>query len=142
MIDNPPRIFAVNYFLKDADGNFLNARNDKAVWLKWMELRTHNEIGAIKTPTGLIPRYNDLKKLFLIVRGLEYQEEAYTKQFTVRVPENLAKLERVEKFYRTKVPDTPQTLFIVLEEQRKRLIQAREEFGDYISPFALADAGL
>ena len=142
MIDNPPRIFAVNYFLKDADGNFLNARNDKAVWLKWMELRTHNEIGAIKTPTGLIPRYNDLKKLFLIVRGLEYQEEDYIKQFTVRVEENLAKLERVEKFYRTKVPDTPQTLFIVLEEQRKRLIQAREEFGDYISPFALADAGL
>ena len=105
-------------------------------------MRTHNEIGAIKTPTGLIPRYNDLKKLFLIVRGLEYQEEDYIKQFTVRVEENLAKLERVEKFYRTKVPDTPQTLFIVLEEQRKRLIQAREEFGDYISPFALADAGL
>lgn len=142
MIDNPPRIFAVNYFLKDADGNFLNARNDKAVWLKWMELRTHNEIGAIKTPTGLIPRYNDLKKLFRVIRELEYQEEAYIKQFTVRVPENLAKLERVEKFYRTKVPDTPQTLFIVLEEQRERLIQAREEFGDYISPFALADTSL
>ena len=142
MVDNPPRIFAVNYFLKDADGNFLNARNDKAVWLKWMELRTHNEIGAIKTPTGLIPRYNDLKKLFRVIRGLEYQEEAYIKQFTVRVPENLAKLERVEKFYRTKVSDTPQTLFIVLEEQRERLIRAREEFGDYIPPFALADTSL
>jgi len=142
MIDNPPRIFAVNYFLKDADGNFLNARNDKAVWLKWMELRTHNEIGAIKTPTGLIPLYNDLKKLFRVIRGLEYQEEAYIKQFTVRVPENIAKLERVEKFYRTKVSDTPQTLFIVLEEQRERLIRAREEFGDYIPPFALADTSL
>jgi len=142
MIDNPPRIFAVNYFLKDADGNFLNARNDKAVWLKWMELRTHNEIGAIKTPTGLIPLYNDLKKLFWVIRGLEYQEEAYIKQFTVRVPENIAKLERVEKFYRTKVSDTPQTLFIVLEEQRERLIRAREEFGDYIPPFALADTSL
>jgi len=142
MIDNPPRIFAVNYFLKDADGNFLNARNDKAVWLKWMELRTHNEIGAIKTPTGLIPLYNDLEKLFRVIRGLEYQEEAYIKQFTVRVPENIAKLERVEKFYRTKVSDTPQTLFIVLEEQRERLIRAREEFGDYIPPFALADTSL
>ncbi len=141
LIENPPRIFSVNYFLKDEAGNFLNDRNDKAVWLKWMELRTHNEVDAIKTPTGLIPRYEDLRRLFLMVHGKEYHEGAYARQFMVRVPENLAKIERVEKFYRTEVADTPELLFIILEEQKERLIQARAEFGDYISPFTLEEAG-
>ncbi len=138
MVENPPRIFSVNYFLRDTDGRFMNERNDKAVWLKWMELRAHREVDAVKTPTGLIPDYRDLKALFKSVRGKEYSEEEYTKQFMVRVPEHLAKLERVEKFYRRNVPDTPRILFVVLEEQRQRLMDARDAFGDYISPFSFS----
>ncbi len=76
-----------------------------------------------------------------MVHGKEYHEGAYARQFMVRVPENLAKIERVEKFYRTEVADTPELLFIILEEQKERLIQARAEFGDYISPFTLEEAG-
>jgi phosphoenolpyruvate carboxykinase (GTP) len=136
-LKNPPRIFSVNYFLRDADGNFTNDKNDKAVWLKWMELRSHREIGAIKTPTGLIPKYEDLKRLFRAVLNKDYPENDYIKQFTLRVAENLAKVERVEAFYKTKVPDTPQMVFNVLEEQRQRLIKAREKYGDYILPLKL-----
>lgn len=40
----------------------------------------------------------------------------------------------MKKFYREKVSDTPEELFRVLDEQRERLIKARESFGDYISP--------
>ncbi|MCK4261725.1 phosphoenolpyruvate carboxykinase (GTP), partial [bacterium] len=40
-LKNPPPIFSVNYFLKDAQGRFLNDMADKKVWLKWMELRSH-----------------------------------------------------------------------------------------------------
>ena len=68
----------------------------------------------------------------------DYSEEDYTKQFTVRVAENLAKLARVDEFYRTNVPDTPQLVFTVFEEQRQRLIKAREEYGDYIVPDVLS----
>ena len=135
---NPPGIFSVNYFLRDMDGNFTNDKTDKAVWLKWLELRVHHEVAAIKTPTGLIPKYEDLKKLFKAVLNKDYSEEDYTKQFTVRVAENLAKLARVEEFYRTNVPDTPQLVFTVFEEQRQRLIKAREEYGDYIVPDVLS----
>jgi phosphoenolpyruvate carboxykinase (GTP) len=46
----------------------------------------------------------------------------------------LAKIGRVEKFYRENVQDTPLELFKILEEQRSRLIKAQAEFGDYISP--------
>jgi len=132
----PPRIFSVNYFIRDKRGNFLNDKTDKAVWLKWMERRVHNEVEAIITPTGLIPRYEDLKELFAAVLNKLYAETAYRQQFTVRVAEILAKIERVEQFYRTTVPDTPPMLYTVLEEQKERLKEAQEQYGAYISPFA------
>ncbi|NWG09891.1 MAG: phosphoenolpyruvate carboxykinase (GTP) [Nitrososphaerales archaeon] len=131
---NPPLIFSVNYFLKGKDGRFLNEKTDKKVWYKWMELRVHKEVGAIKTPTGLIPEYQDLKRLFRDVLDKDYLGEDYIKQFTIRVPENLVKIDRVANYYKTKVHDTSQVLFEVLEEQRRRLIEARERYGDNISP--------
>lgn len=131
---DPPPIFSVNYFLKDSKGDFLNEKDDKGVWLKWMELRSHKEVGAIKTPTGFIPKYQDLKRLFKEVLGKDYPEEDYVKQFTLRVPENLAKIERIINIYKTKVPDTPQILFKVLDKQKRRLEEARRKHGDYITP--------
>lgn len=133
-LEDPPPIFSVNYFLKDSDGNFLTDKEDKAVWLKWMKLRSHGDVGAVKTPTGLIPRYEDLKKLFKQVLGKDYPKEAYIKQFTLRVREHLAKIDRIVEIYSTKVPGAPKVIFEVLEEQRKRLIATREKFGNYISP--------
>jgi len=129
-----PIIFGVNYFLRDKEGKFLNSHRDKHVWIKWMELRVHNDVGAIKSPTGYIPEYNDLKRLFSQVLGVDYCEDDYIKQFTIRVPENLAKIERVEKFYRESVADTPLKLFQILDQQRQRLLDAQKRFGDYISP--------
>ncbi|RLI29276.1 MAG: phosphoenolpyruvate carboxykinase (GTP) [Candidatus Hecatellales archaeon] len=129
-----PLIFGVNYFLCDLKtGDFLNDRRDKHVWVKWMELRIHGEVGALKAPTGLIPKYEDLAPLFKQVLNKDYKREDYVKQFTIRVPENLRKLERVEEFW-SKIPDAPEQLFRVLDEQRGRLLEARESFGDYVSP--------
>lgn len=130
-----PLIFGVNYFLRDLQtGKYLNAPQDKHVWVKWMELRVHNEAGAIKTPTGLIPKYEDLKKLFSAVLKKDYSKEDYVKQFTIRVPENLGKIERVSRFYQENVSDTPLEMFGILYEQRQRLLAAQAKYGDYISP--------
>ncbi|MGD6933962.1 MAG: phosphoenolpyruvate carboxykinase (GTP) [Candidatus Bathyarchaeia archaeon] len=130
-----PIVFGVNYFLRGIeDGKYLNSPRDKHVWVKWMELRVHNEVDAIKTPTGLIPKYEDLKRLFKEVLGKDYAKEDYIKQFTTRVPENLAKIERVSKFYQENVTDTPLEMFGQLYMQRERLLTAKEKYGDYISP--------
>ena len=129
-----PTIFGVNYFLRDKEGKFLNTPRDKHVWIKWMELRVHSEAGAIKSPTGYLPEYEDLRKLFKRILEKEYQKKDYDRQFTIRVPENLAKIERVQRFYQENVDDTPAELFDILDQQRSRLVQARESFGDYISP--------
>jgi phosphoenolpyruvate carboxykinase (GTP) len=130
-----PIVFGVNYFLRDlGNGNYLNTPQDKHVWIKWMELRVHGEAGALITPTGYIPKYEDLKKLFKQVLNRDYPKEDYIKQFTIRVPENLAKIERVSKFYQENVTDTPLELFGLLFMQRERLMSAQAKYGDYISP--------
>ncbi|MGB9913993.1 MAG: phosphoenolpyruvate carboxykinase (GTP) [Candidatus Bathyarchaeales archaeon] len=130
-----PIIFGVNYFLRDKDnGKYLNAPQDKHVWIKWMELRVHGEAGAIRAPTGFIPKYDDLRRLFKKVLDKDYAKEDYVKQFTIRVPENLAKIERVQRFYQENVSDTPSELFEILDQQRQRLVEVRKRFGDYIPP--------
>jgi phosphoenolpyruvate carboxykinase (GTP) len=130
-----PIVFGVNYFLREVgNGKYLNSPQDKHVWIKWMELRVHKEVDAIKTPTGYIPKYEDLKKLFKQVLNKDYTKEDYIKQFTIRIPENLSKIERVSKFYQENVSDTPLEMFGQLYMQRQRLMEAKEKYGDYISP--------
>jgi len=134
-LQNPPLIFGVNYFLRGEDGRYLNAIPDKKVWLKWMELRVHGDVDAIETPTGLIPLYEDIQNLFKLHLGKEYRKHDYVQQFSTRVPEHLAKLERIRNIYRTQVPDTPGRMFEVLDRQRERLEAARAAHGDVISPW-------
>ncbi len=129
-----PRIFGVNYFLKDEQGNFLNAKTDKGIWLRWAELRVHGEVGAIETPIGRIPKYDDLKRLFKEIQKKDYPRQDYLKQFSLRVPENLAKVDRILEIYRTKVPDSPKVVFDTLEAEKKRLLDAKAKHGDRIEP--------
>jgi len=128
-----PKIFGVNYFLKDKDGKFLNEKNDKKVWLKWMERRVHNEVRALKTPVGYLPLYEDLKVLFKEYLNKDYTYEDYEKQFTLRVKENLAKIERLVNIYRG-LKFVPERVFELYKEEESRLKEAQSKFGDYITP--------
>jgi phosphoenolpyruvate carboxykinase (GTP) len=133
-VKNPPLIFHVNYFLKGKDGRYLNGVKDKHVWLKWMELRVHGEAKAIKTPIGYIPNYNDLKILFKDVLGNDYPREDYNEQFKLRIPECIAKIDRIKKIYHTKVFDAPHILMKTLDDQHTRLEECRHKNGDYPAP--------
>ena len=136
-LKSQPRIFHVNYFLRGKDGQYLNGIKDKHVWLKWMNMRVSGEAEAIKAPTGLIPKYEDLAMLFKKVLGKEYTKEQYEQQFKLRIPENLAKIERIQKIYHTKVFDTPHALLKALDEQKARLEDMKARHGDYVSPSAM-----
>ena len=134
-LENPPLIFGVNYFLK-SDGKFLNGKLDKGIWVKWMELRVHGEADAIPSPTGLIPKHEDLARLFKQYRDFEYTREMYVEQFTIRIPENIAKLDRIGAIY-ADTPDTPDALTDAMDAQRKRLTDLQAGKGDYVSPLDL-----
>ena len=136
-VSTPPAIFSVNYFLQDENGTFLNGKLDKTIWLLWAELRVNGDVDAIKTPTGWIPKYEDLAPMFKSVLKAEYTQAAYEKQFTIRIPNLLAKFERVEKIYRDKVSDTPQAVYDTFAAIRIRLLEAQAKHGDTLSPFVM-----
>ena len=132
-----PAIFSVNYFLRNDDGVYLSSIEDKRVWFRWMELRIHNEVEALETPTGLIPKYEDLKELFKRYLGKEYTKDKYEEEFTLRIPENISKIERIVNIYHDNAPKVPELLFNTLYEQRERLENFMRIYGKYVSPFSL-----
>ena len=130
-----PKIFGTNYFLKK-DGNYLNGKLDKSVWVKWMELRVHEEVDTIDSGCGLIPKYKDLKRLFKEVLNEDYTEKNYVEQFTTNIPELLAKLGRMEEIY-SNIDDTPAVMRDEMRKQKARLEKLRAQKGDYVSPLSL-----
>jgi phosphoenolpyruvate carboxykinase (GTP) len=136
-VDNVPPIFSTNYFLRGDDGQFLNGKLDKMIWVLWAELRVNGDVEAIKTPTGWIPKYEDLAPLFKEKLNKEYTQDDYAKQFTVRIPKLLAKYDRVEAIYKAKVADTPQLVYDTFDAIRKRLKDLQAAKGDFVSPLDL-----
>ncbi|MBI2101962.1 phosphoenolpyruvate carboxykinase (GTP) [Candidatus Woesearchaeota archaeon] len=133
-LDEPPLIFATNYFLKE-DGKFLNQKTDKKVWLLWMEGRVHGEYGAIETPIGFIPKYEDLRGLFKEVFEKEYRKEDYDRQFSIRAKKLLEKLDRAEEIYKPE-DNIPEIFHRHIGQQRERLKEAMEKHeSDVIFPF-------
>jgi len=133
-----PKIYATNYFLKDDAGEYLNGKMDKRVWLLWAEGRVYEEYEAIETPVGLIPKYEDLKTLFIRELGKDYTEAEYLQQFSLRVTKYLEKMERMSKIFEN--VKMPAAFTEELKSQIERLKKAKSKFKkDVISPFEFLD---
>lgn len=130
-----PKVFGTNYFLK-AGGKYLNGKLDKSVWVKWMELRIHGDVEAIDAAVGLIPKYEDLKRLFKEVLGKKYGREDYVRQFTIRIPNLLTKLDRMGEIY-SMILDTPKAMKDEMVAQRRRLEALKAARGETVSPLDL-----
>ncbi|HZU68299.1 MAG TPA: phosphoenolpyruvate carboxykinase (GTP) [Ktedonobacteraceae bacterium] len=60
-LPNPPRMFNVNWFRRDADGNFLwPGFSENFRILKWIVERARGRAISIESPIGWMPRYEDL----------------------------------------------------------------------------------
>ena len=72
---NPPRIFNVNWFRKDANGKFAwpGFGHNMRV-LKWIVERCQGRAEAAETSLGLVPRYEDLTW-----EGLNFTREQYSR---------------------------------------------------------------
>lgn len=133
-----PKIYATNYFLKDETGRYLNGKTDKRVWLLWAEGRVYGEYKAIETPIGLIPKYEDLKTLFIRELDKDYTNTEYIQQFSLRVIKYLEKMERMSKIFEN--IQMPVAFTKDLRAQTERLKLAKTKYGeDTISPFNFLD---
>ena len=67
-----PKIFHVNWFRKGANGRFLwPGFGDNMRVLEWILARCEDEVDAVETPIGLLPRREDL-----VLDGLSIADEA------------------------------------------------------------------
>lgn len=130
-----PKIISVNYFLKSAQGKFCTSKLAKKVWLHWAEARVHNEVGAYETPTGFIPKYEDLAPLFKqFLPAEKFSEEDYKYQFSFRCSAWLAKIGRAVAYLKKNAPDCPAYVYEMLDGAAKRIEAAKAKHGDMIAP--------
>jgi phosphoenolpyruvate carboxykinase (GTP) len=72
-LPNAPRIFGVNWFRKDKEGNFLwPGFKDNMRVLKWIVNRANGNATGIESPIGWMPRYRDLDWT-----GLEFERSQF-----------------------------------------------------------------
>ena len=131
-----PRIYAVNYFLKDEKGDFLTHKLAKKVWLHWAEQRIYDEVDAYRTPLGFIPKYEDLKSLFKEILHEDFSRELYEELFKFRIDAWAAKISRAIRFYKRTAPDCPEKYYRIWRSTMKELQDLKSEFGPFIAPGA------
>ncbi|MHA2035598.1 MAG: phosphoenolpyruvate carboxykinase (GTP) [Promethearchaeota archaeon] len=134
---NPPKVFAMNYFLKGKDNKYLNGILDKLCWVIWAEGRTHGDYDAIKTPIGYIPKYKDLKNLFKQYLNKDYTENEYIEQFSIRTEKLLQKFKRMRANYEKEI-NIPSFFWEILNQQTSKLGELQNIFEkDEISPLEI-----
>ena len=142
--DKRPVMAGLNYFLthqaRGGDSNkLLGEKRDVKAWLAWLERRAHNDVDALDTPVGYLPKYEDLKTLFNDIINKEYTRELYDKQFSLYTDKILARIELQLEAY-GKEENLPAKLFEVLKAQREALLTLKEKYGPIVTPDQLEAA--
>ncbi len=142
--DKRPILAGLNYFLTDAarggtSNKLLGEKRDVKVWLSWLERQVHKDIGAIETPIGYIPKYEDLKLLFKALINKEYPEDLYNKQFSLYLDNIIGRI-RLQREAFKKEKNIPGRFFEILDQQELGLSALRERFGAVITPAQLETA--
>jgi phosphoenolpyruvate carboxykinase (GTP) len=111
-IPNPPRIFGVNWFLKDGEGRFIwPGYGENMRVLKWIVERANGRAVSIESPIGWMPRYEDLDW-----RGLE--------SFTPQQFQSVMSIDR--DLWNTEIVSHEELFIKLYDRLPKELLSARD----------------
>ncbi|MCL2761562.1 MAG: phosphoenolpyruvate carboxykinase (GTP) [Desulfuromonadales bacterium] len=80
-VPKPPLIFSVNWFLKNEDGKFLwPGYGENMRVLKWVVDRVNDRGGAVESPLGWMPSYEDIE-----MEGLDISRDQFNKLMTIDI---------------------------------------------------------
>ena len=124
-LPNPPRIFGVNWFRKDENGNFIwPGFGDNIRVLKWIVQRIQGRTSAVESPIGWMPRYEDMDWT-----GLDFSREDFNKIMTIdREPWKKELLSHEELFSRM-YDKLPKEFFFIRELMLSALWRSPEHWG-------------
>jgi len=114
---NPPKIFHVNWFRTDEQGNFLwPGFGENLRVIEWILDRCRGDVDAVKTPIGYVPTADGLD-----LTGLEISTESLNKLFAVDRNDWYRETDGVASFFQTFGNRFPKALWEQLDGLRLRL---------------------
>ena len=116
-----PKIFYVNWFRKDADGNWLwPGYGENSRVLKWIFERCNGSDNAVETPIGYLPTPDAIDRT-----GLDVSDEAMQELLSVDAEAWLEEVESIKEHYKKFGDKLPQGLrdeLAALEERLKKAL--------------------
>ncbi len=131
-----PIMAGLNYFLTHANRGgagkgLLGEKRDVRVWLGWLELYANGDVGAIESPIGMLPKYDDLKKLFATIQK-DYPKSLYDMQFSLYIDNIVSRIDLQTEAY-GKDENIPTRLFDVYKQQKTELLALKEQHGPVVA---------
>ena len=121
--DKFPRVYQVNWFRKDEEGNWLwPGFGDNSRVLDWIVRRVAGEVEAIDGPTGHYPKFEDFN-----LEGLDLDQETWDKLFAIDPEAWLAETDDTEGYFAQFGDHVPAEVNEQLTKLRERLQAAKAE---------------
>lgn len=117
--DKAPKIFSVNWFRTDKNGNFIwPGFGDNFRVLEWILARCDSKISAEETPIGYVPNAGDIN-----LEGVDVDKESLKKILEVDVSLWQKELLEIKEFYKKFSSDLPEGLVDELCKLDKNLFE-------------------
>jgi phosphoenolpyruvate carboxykinase (GTP) len=131
-----PVMAGLNYFLTHGNRRgigkgLLGEKKDVKVWLGWLELFANGDVTAINTPIGMIPKYNDLQKLFAGINK-EYPQSLYDMQFALYIDNIVKRIDLQTEAYKEE-QGIPAKLYEIYTRQKAELLALKAKYGSIVA---------
>ena len=116
-LTNPPKIFNVNWFRTDENGNFIwPGFGDNLRVLEWILKRAQNRIGCEETEIGLLPKAEDID-----IEGCDIDKKTLQSILNVEKEYWLDDIKSIEELYNKFGDRVPATLVKEVKDMEARL---------------------